>query len=330
MSRLFNIAAKFVLALFLITPGLSAFAGNDCSNFTAAGDSSTYQSVTMVASDGVCLRSFMWKPVQDPILAVVVVTHGIRDHALRYDRFARELASQGYAVFAQDLRGHAHSGGERQRFESMKQLVADTDLVVASARQQYPTLPIFLYGHSLGGLITAEYTLTHPAQLGGMVLSGAALMRPKSVGSTSVFFARLVASLAPGFKAVAVDDSEFARDPAVTAALGADPLISHDKLPAISAVASVDGMQDVQQNARSIILPVLILYGTADKVNPIEGSQQLMATVGSVDKTIKPYEGLYHDLLNEPEYQQVTADVIAWLNAHRQQPQNANTQQESK
>ncbi|RJG08216.1 alpha/beta hydrolase [Massilia cavernae] len=317
MHKLSQTLSKLALALILLSFVAGASAGKDCLNSMAADTTPTFQSVVMRASDGVCLRTFMWRPDREPIRGVLVITHGIRDHALRYDGFARLLSAQGYAVFAQDLRGHAHSGGERQRFDSMQQMVADADLVVSSARQQYPSLPLFLYGHSLGGLITAEYTIAHSEHLRGVVLSGAALMRPQSVGAVSVFFARLVASLAPGFRAVAVDDHEFSRDPVVMSALAADPLISRDKLPAITAVASVDGMQDVQQKSAAIRVPILIMYGTTDKVNPIAGSQALMASVGSTDKTLKPYEGLYHDLLHEPEHQLVAADVIAWLNAHR-------------
>lgn len=317
MHKLSKTVSTLALAIVSLSFVAKASASNDCLDSMAADTAPTFQSVVMRASDGVCLRSFMWRAQQEPIRGVVVITHGIRDHALRYDGFARLLAAQGYAVFAQDLRGHAHSGGERQRFDSMQQMVADTDLVVSSARQQYPSQPLFLYGHSLGGLITAEYTIAHPEQLRGVVLSGAALMRPQSVGGASIFLARLVASLAPGFRAVAVDDHEFSRDPLVMSALAKDPLISHDKLPAITAVASVDGMEDVQKKSAGIRAPILIMYGTADKVNPTAGSEALMASVSSTDKTLKPYDGLYHDLLNEPEHQLVAADVIAWLNAHR-------------
>jgi pimeloyl-ACP methyl ester carboxylesterase len=100
---------------------------------------------------------------------VVVITHGIRDHALRYGAFARQLNAQGYAVYAQDLRGHAHSGGQRQRFDSMAQLVADTDLVVEAATRAHPGTPVFAFGHSVGGLVTTQYALAHGGKLKGVV-----------------------------------------------------------------------------------------------------------------------------------------------------------------
>lgn len=306
----FSVSAGVLAASLLAGP--MAHAAQECKAATAL--SQAVGTSVAIAADGTCLRAFSWVPQQAPVRAVVVITHGIRDYALRYDQFARQLNAQGYAVFAQDLRGHAYSGGERQRFDSMPQLVADMALVVEQARKQFPAAPLFLYGHSLGGLITTEYVIANPGQARGLVLSGAALQRPASVSGASVAAARAIAAIAPGFNAVAVDDHEFSRDPAVMAALGADPLISHDKLPAITAVVSIDGMLDVQKRASTLKTPMLVMYGTADKVNPIAGSHALMTASGSADKTMKPFTGLYHDMLHEPERDQVAATVIDWIN----------------
>lgn len=310
-----SLAFKYLLAIAAMMSSSLSFAANECLDAKAG---SNYVTDTALASDGVCLRSFAWQPTRLPIRGVVVVTHGIRDYALRYKRFAEQLAAQGFAVLAQDLRGHAHSGGDRQRFDSMKQMVADTDLVVSKAQKQYPGVPLFVYGHSLGGLITTEYALDHGDKLSGVVLSGAALQRPLSVSSFSVALARLVASIGPGLKVVEVDDHEFSRDKDVMMALANDPLIRHDKMPAASAVASIDGMEDVQQRMGQLKMPLLIMYGTSDKVNPIEGSQTLLSGAGSRDKTLKTYAGMYHDMMNEPEHDQVAADVISWLTARTQ------------
>ncbi|WP_250634445.1 alpha/beta hydrolase [Pinirhizobacter soli] len=306
-----------VVLIWLIAPEL-VYAANSsaCLDVKPGATSSSYQTQTMQASDGVCLRSFAWQPAQIPARGVVVVVHGIRDYALRYEGFAQQLSQQGFAVFAQDLRGHGYSGGQRQRFDSMTEMVADVDLVVREAQERYPGVPLFVYGHSLGGLITTEYALVHGDKLSGVILSGAALKRPLSVTGFKVGLARIVAAIAPGAHVVAVDDHEFSRDKAVMATLESDTLISHQKLPAISAVAGINGMQDAQKKMGQLTMPLLILYGTADKVNPVEGSRSLYSGAGSHDKTLKPYEGLYHDLLHEPEHDRVAADVVAWLNSH--------------
>jgi acylglycerol lipase len=291
----------------------AAQATNDCADVNSNIRTTAFTTKTMQASDGLCLRSFAWQPAQMPVRGVVVVTHGIRDYALRYQRFAEQLTKQGFAVFAQDLRGHAHSGGERQRFDSMARMVEDTDMIVNEAKLRYPNVPLYVYGHSLGGLITTRYSLDHADKLSGVVLSGAALKRPHSVSGFSAGLAQLVAMVAPGLKVVQVDDSEFSKDKAVMAALASDPLVSRDKLPAATAAATLKAIADAQQRMSQLKLPLLVIYGTADSVNPIEGSQAFVKAVASTDKTLKAYSGVYHDMLNEPERDQIAADVIAWL-----------------
>ncbi len=304
-------------ALSLASIGSIAMAASAtaCLDATSGSDATAVQTYTVTASDGVCLRAFARQPARTPIRGVVVITHGIRDYALRYDAFARQLTAQGYAVYAQDLRGHAHSGGQRQRFDSMAQLVADTDLVVETARRAYPDAPVFAFGHSLGGLVTTQYALTHGGKLKGVVLSGAALQRPKSVGDFAAGAAKVVGAIGPGLKIVKVDDSEFSRDPEVMARLAADPLVTHDNLPAATAASSIKGMAEVQARAAELRMPFLVMYGLDDKINPTEGSDMLLQGIGSSDKSLKAYPKVYHDMLHEPERDQIAADVIAWLNA---------------
>ncbi len=304
---------KMSLATTAFALASAAQASNDCADVNSSIRSTAFTTKTMVANDGLCLRSFAWQPAQMPVRGVVVITHGIRDYALRYQRFADQLSKQGFAVFAQDLRGHAHSGGERQRFDSMARMVQDTDMIVNEAKQRYPNVPLYVYGHSLGGLITTRYSLDHADKLSGVILSGAALKRPHSVSGFSAGLAQIVALVAPGLKVVQVDDSEFSKDKAVMAALAIDPMVSRDKLPAATAAATLKAIADAQERMTQLKLPLLVMYGTADSVNPIEGSQTFVQSVASKDKTLKTYPGVYHDMLNEPERDQIAADILAWL-----------------
>ncbi len=304
---------KISLTAAALALASTAQASNDCADVNPSIRTTAFTTKTMLANDGLCLRSFAWQPAPIPVRGVVVITHGIRDYALRYQRFAEQLTKQGFAVFAQDLRGHAHSGGERQRFDSMARMVQDTDMIVNEAKQRYPNVPLFVYGHSLGGLITSRYSLDHADKLNGVVVSGAALKRPHSVSGFSAGLAQVVALVAPGLKVVQVDDSEFSKDKAVMAALAVDPMVSRDKLPAATAAATLKAIADVQERMTQLKLPLMVLYGTADSVNPIEGSQAFVQAVASADKTLKAYPGVYHDMLNEPERDQIAADVIAWL-----------------
>ena len=309
---------KISLAAGAFTLASAAQASNDCKEVSPSLRTTAFTSKTMTASDGLCLRSFAWQPTQMPVRGVVVITHGIRDYAARYQRFAEQLTKQGFAVFAQDLRGHAHSGGDRQRFDAMARMVQDTDMIVSEAKHRHPKVPLYVYGHSLGGLITTAYSLEHADKLSGVILSGAALKRPHSVSGFSAGVAQIVATVAPGLKVVQVDDSEFSKDKNVMAALANDPLVSRDKLPAATAAATLKAIADVQQRMGQLKLPLMVMYGTADSVNPIEGSQALIGAVASTDKTLKTYPGVYHDMLNEPERDQIAADIIAWLVARTQ------------
>ncbi len=313
-----NSLFKISLAAAAFTLASAAQASNDCKEINPSLRLTAVNSKTMTASDGLCLRSFAWQPTQMPVRGVVVITHGIRDYAVRYQRFAEQLTKQGFAVFAQDLRGHAHSGGDRQRFDSMARMVQDTDMMVNEAKQRYPKVPLYVYGHSLGGLITSAYSLDHADKLSGVILSGAALKRPHSVSGFSAGVAQIVAMVAPGLKVVQVDDSEFSKDKSVMAALASDPLVSRDKLPAATAAATLKAIADVQERMGRLKLPLMVMYGTADSVNPIEGSQAFIQAVASTDKTLKTYPGVYHDMLNEPERDQIAADIIAWLVARTQ------------
>lgn len=266
------------------------------------------------AGEGECLQAYEWK-AESPRAAVVVM-HGIRDHAVRYDGLARALTAKGFSVYAQDMRGHGRSGGDRQRFDSMPLLAADLHLAVSEAKRRNPGLPVFLYGHSLGGLISTTYVLEHPSELAGLVLSGPALKLFPSVSGGEKAGARFFSAVLPGLKVQAFDDTEFSRDPAAKQDLATDPLVDHSNLPARSAAAALDGIDFVQAHLPEVKLPFLVMHGTVDTATNLEGSVELAEKAASSDKTLKKWEGLHHDLLHEPERAEVVELVTSWLEAH--------------
>jgi lysophospholipase len=267
------------------------------------------------ASDGTCLQAYEWKPASGQVMGSVVIVHGIRDHASRYAALAEALTARGLVVYAQDMRGHGDSGGDRQRFDSLPQLVEDTDLAVEQARKLNPGVPVFVYGHSLGGLISTHYALAHGDKLRGLVLSGPALKLFPSVSDGQKGAARFFSAILPGLPAQSVDDTEFVREEAAKKELAADPLVWHDNLPARSAAAALDGIDDVQKRMGDLKVPVLILHGSADKATNPEGSRELSTRAASTDKTLKIYDGVFHDLMHEPEHNQITGDVVGWITA---------------
>lgn len=278
-------------------------------------DGVTLTATRAVAADETCLQRYEWQAGAAP-RGVVIAVHGLRDHALRYDALAEALTKRGFVVFGQDMRGHGLSGGVRQRWDSLDQLVADLDLEVTAVHQKYPGVPVFLYGHSLGGLLSTEYALAHPSSIDGLVLSGPALKFMPGVTDGQKSGARLFSAILPGLKVQELDDTVFVRTPEAKAELASDPLVVHDPLPARSAAATINAIDTLEARLPQLKLPFLVMHGTKDLATNIDGSKALAAVASSTDKTFKPWEGVSHDLLHEPEKEQVIATAVDWFSAH--------------
>jgi acylglycerol lipase len=250
-----------------------------------------------------------WLP-DGPARAVVVIVHGFGEHSDRYDPVARALTDDGIAVYATDHRGHGRSQGARAVVD-VADVVADVDQLVTLAAQAWPQAPIFMLGHSLGGMIAVQYALSHQARLTGLILSGALATVDASPALRRV--GSLIAAVAPRTPLIALDPELVSRDPAVVGAYRADPLVHHGRIPARTAAQIAATTDTFAQRASEVTLPALVLYGTADGLCSPAGSVMLAEQFSSPDVTIRAYEGLYHEILNEPERDVVIADVRAWL-----------------
>lgn len=315
-----------IINLFAVVALLSlAIAGSGCAtekNCLAisiappANEHVTFTPYNVKASDSTCLQGYEWKSRSVPVRGAVVIIHGVRDHAVRYSALAESLTAIGCVVYAQDHRGHGNSGGDRQRFESIPQLVEDVRLAVMEAKKRNPNVPVFLYGHSLGGLTAATYALHHTDEVAGVVLSGALLKLPPFVSGFQTGAARFFGFLIPGLHVQEIDDQEFVRDSSAKADIANDPLIDHSNLPARSAAAGLNGLDEIQERMDEIFAPLLILHGKEDKSTTPEGSKDLYARAKSIDKTLRLYDNAQHDLVHEPEKHQVIHDVVTWIDAH--------------
>jgi acylglycerol lipase len=261
-----------------------------------------------------CLQAYEWKG-PTPRAALVLV-HGLRDHGARYDALAKALVAKGVAVYAYDLRGHGQSGGDRQRFDAFSELTNDVALAVAEAKKRNPTAPVVLFGHSLGGLIAASYAVDHQAELSGLVLSAPALQLQPSVTEGDKKAARFFSRVLPGLAAQALDDTQFVRDEASKKALADDSLVWHSNLPARSASVALGAIETIGSRFKDFALPLMAMHGTKDTATNIEGSKALVAQAASKDKEFVAWPGLYHDLLHEPEREQVIARIVTWVSAH--------------
>jgi len=264
---------------------------------------------------GLRLREQSWLP-DGAAKASVILHHGLWDYSDYYAPFAEELTRHGYAVYAFDARGHGHSDGSPAFINSFDEYVADLDIFLKRVRQRANGKPIFLYGHSLGGLISATYVLAHPQiALRGVILSGAGLKEGHDVTPLLKKIVPILGSIAPKLPSYKPDFAFASRDKTVAKRKLQDPLIDHKGLPARSGAEGLRAIANVQAKMEEFSAPVLIMHGTDDHWTNNEGSQQLAKRARSTDKTLKLYDGFYHELLTDTEKARVWKDVMEWMDA---------------
>lgn len=251
-----------------------------------------------------------WSP--DSERAAVIIVHGASEHSGRYGHVAQALVADGYAVYALDHRGHGRSDGPRAVIDRLARAVADVDRLVSQVRVGHPELPIVMLGHSMGATVAISYTIRHQERLRALILSGP-LAALEAAPAPLRMLGRVLAVLAPQLPLVDIDASLVSRDPEVVRDYEADPLNHHGKLPARTIDELARAIDDFPEAVTTITLPVLILYGTADRLAPPSGAQMLERRIGSADKTTIAYPGLFHEILNEPEREAVLTDIRGWM-----------------
>jgi alpha-beta hydrolase superfamily lysophospholipase len=263
---------------------------------------------------GVRIVYDVWTPDVTP-RAVVILSHGFGEHARRYDHVAQRFGREGLVTYALDHRGHGRSGGKRVLVKDISEYTGDFDTLVGIASQEHPGVTRIVLGHSMGGGIVFAYGVEHPDDYDLMVLSGPAVAAQTAVSPLLAWLAKAIGAIAPGLPVQQLDTGAISRDPAVVNAYNTDPLVHHGKVPAGLARALMLVGATMPQRAPSLTAPLLVVHGSDDHLIPVEGSRQLVAAVGSSDVELKVYPGLYHEVFNEPEQDQVLDDVVSWINA---------------
>ncbi|MGY1679153.1 alpha/beta hydrolase [Geodermatophilus sp. SYSU D01176] len=254
--------------------------------------------------------------VADPVGAVVLV-HGAHEHGGRYRHVAGTLAAAGYAVHAVDHPGHGRSPGRRGNIGSMAAAVDGVAELVRLAAAEHPGVPLFVYGHSLGGLIALQYlTGTPDARVAGAVISAAAL-DTSAANVVQRTVAPLLSRVLPDLGVLQLDAEAVSRDPEVVRDYRTDPLNHTGRMVARTGAELMATALAMPRRLPSLTMPLLVLHGTADRLVPPAASEVVRAHAGSADLTVTVYEGLFHEPHNEPEKEHVLADVVAWLDAHR-------------
>ena len=271
------------------------------------------QESSFAGAGGVEIFRRVWLPDGDPT-AVVAIAHGAGEHSGRYAHVAGRLNAEGYAVYAVDHRGHGRSQGPRALIDRIDNAVADLDKLIVLARERHPGVPLILLGHSMGGTVAVSYALAHQDRLSGLILSGP-LAATDPVPAPTRLAATALSKVAPRAPAIAVDSSLVSRDPAVVDDYRSDPLVHHGKLPVRTVAELAAAIEAFPDRVGAITVPTLILYGTDDGLCPPRGSEMLAQRIGSTEITARSYAGLYHEILNEPEREQVLDDICAWLAA---------------
>jgi acylglycerol lipase len=261
---------------------------------------------------GLNLYAQAWLPGTAP-RAIIVVSHGLAEHGGRYEALARELVQRDHAVYAIDHRGHGRSSGPRANIERFAHLVADFCAFTERSAGEHPAAPVYMLGHSMGGAVAFASALRLQHRLRGLVLSAPALATGQSVPRLQELFVRLLSVVAPDTGALTLPPDAVSRDPSVVARYVADPLVHHKAIPARTLVELLRAMQGFPAKAPGLRLPTLVLHGTADKLVPLAATQPVYQAFGTRDCVVQLYEGLYHEVFNEPERARVTADLLRWL-----------------
>jgi alpha-beta hydrolase superfamily lysophospholipase len=251
-----------------------------------------------------------WRP-SGTVRGVFVIVHGFKAHSGRYLAVAEELVQDGFAVYAMDLRGHGKSEGERYWVDSFDDYVNDLEKFMAIVRAREPGMPVFLFGHSAGGVVASLYASRHQQELAGLISEDFAFELPPSEFALAII--KGLSHVAPHLHVLNIPDAAFSRDPVVLESMKNDPLIVQTPGPSQTLAAMVRADEELKRRIPDISLPVLIIHGTADTAVRPHGSQRFFDDVGSRDKTLKLYDGAYHDPLHDIGRERVMVDLVKWV-----------------
>jgi alpha-beta hydrolase superfamily lysophospholipase len=256
-----------------------------------------------------------WLPEKE-VKAVLLVVHGYAEHSGRYMNIVNRFVPDNYAVYGLDHPGHGRSGGARACVEGFGDYTGTLAEFARMVNGWQPGKPVFLVGHSMGGLIGALHLIDRQHGLKGAILSGPGVKVPDNISSVTLFMGKALSLIMPRLGIIQLEEAAVSRDADVLSAYRNDPLVYHGKVTARLGAEMLKAMLKVEAEASRITLPILILQGTGDRLVSPAGAQMLYDRVSSADKKLIFYEGFYHEVFNEPGHDRVLADVAQWLASH--------------
>jgi acylglycerol lipase len=269
---------------------------------------------SFVGVRGVRIHVRSWVPARPPT-GVVVIAHGFAEHGGRYASVAQRLLAESVVVVAADHRGHGLSEGKRTSVVRFVDYVDDLTTVITRARSRWPSQCLVLLGHSMGGLIALDFAVRPKTSLDGLVLSAPAAC-PGDVSKVQLAVGRVLSRVAPNVGVLRLPLNRISRDQAVVDAYHNDPLVFRTPIRARLGAEMIDAMGRVDHALPAMRMPLLVMQGTADGLVDPGCGPQVYERAGSPDKTLKMYDGLWHEIFNEPERDRVFADLTSWLQSH--------------
>ena len=259
---------------------------------------------------GLKIATKSWE-TNGPARAIMILIHGFNAHSGYMEWPGEQFAAHGLASYALDLRGRGNSEGERFYVEELSDYLTDVNSLVDIARSEHPGLPVYVLGHSAGGVIASSYVYEHQDEIAGLVCESFAF----DVGLPHLVQLALegIGKLLPHVHVFSLNNADFSRDPAHVERMNNDPLIHKESQPAETARVLLLAAEALKEHMPTFNVPVFIIHGTEDKATRPAGSQYFYDNAGSSDKTLKLYEGHYHDLLADFGKEEVLADIQAWL-----------------
>ncbi|MBM4427117.1 MAG: alpha/beta hydrolase [Chloroflexi bacterium] len=270
--------------------------------------------IQLNAKDGLELFVQAWEPTVVQKKAVICHVHGLGEHSSRYAHVAETFGREGFVFFTYDLRGHGRSGGARGHINSIEDFMQDIDLLLAQVKIRYPGLPVFLYGHSLGGIQVLHYGLTRKPDVKGVIATSAGLKTALEKQTMKILAVKALGALMPNTTIVSgLDAKALSRDESIVQAYINDPLV-HDKATLGFGKNMLGGVQWTLANAGKFSLPLLLLHGKEDEIAFPSSSIEFAAPLKE-KCTLVLWEGAYHELHNEPEKDEVLKTMTLWMDA---------------
>lgn len=243
----------------------------------------------------------------------MVLVHGFAEHSGRYEHVGSNLAAQDCAVHAYDQQGHGHSDGTRCHVRRFDDLIDDLDSIVEQVRAARPDNPLFVVGHSMGGLVVAAYARERSPDVTGVATSGAALALSDGFSSAKILAARVLRGVAPKLAlASGLDPNALSRDPAVVRAYLDDPLVESKMTTSLGA-EMIAAIRRTAGAGEGVSVPMLMMHGEDDTLCPVRGTLDFYERLQVTEKRLRVYEGLRHEIFNEPERDIVLADLVDWM-----------------